>query len=132
LFSASYSSGPVCFKTVVNPHPVWSSGTILSPILGYLCFVCLSSNFSMFDQATHAQEPADVQNQPIPPNSISEKDNTIQESIAQRAESSDEYVDNVQPHLHARTFLAVFAVCLIYFAQDFALVGAGAVSGIIS
>jgi hypothetical protein len=27
-----------------------------------------------------------------------------------------------------RTYLAVFAVCLIYFAQDFALVGAGSVS----
>jgi len=32
------------------------------------------------------------------------------------------------PELHAKTFLAVFAVCLIYFAQDFALIGAGAVS----
>ncbi len=32
------------------------------------------------------------------------------------------------PHLHAKTFLAVFAVCLIYFAQVVSLVGAGAVS----
>jgi hypothetical protein len=31
-------------------------------------------------------------------------------------------------HLHAKTFLAVFAVCLIYFAQLVNLVGAGAVS----
>jgi hypothetical protein len=31
------------------------------------------------------------------------------------------------PHLHAKTFLAVFAVCLIYIAQTFTLVGAGAV-----
>ncbi|KAH6683933.1 major facilitator superfamily domain-containing protein [Halenospora varia] len=30
------------------------------------------------------------------------------------------------PHLHATTFLAVFAVLLIYFVQVFALVGAGA------
>ncbi|KAJ4290075.1 hypothetical protein N0V88_006581 [Collariella sp. IMI 366227] len=29
------------------------------------------------------------------------------------------------PHLHAKTFLAVFAVCLIYFAQLVSLVGAG-------
>jgi hypothetical protein len=32
-----------------------------------------------------------------------------------------------QPHVHAKTFLAVFAMCLIYFAQDFVLAGAGAV-----
>ncbi len=32
------------------------------------------------------------------------------------------------PHLHAKTFLAVFSVCLIYFAQLVNLVGAGAVS----
>ena len=32
------------------------------------------------------------------------------------------------PHLHAKTFLAVTAVCLIYIAQTFTLVGAGAVS----
>jgi hypothetical protein len=31
------------------------------------------------------------------------------------------------PHLHAKTFLTVFAVCLIYIAQTFTLVGAGAV-----
>ena len=31
------------------------------------------------------------------------------------------------PHVHLRTYLAVFAVCLIYFAQVFALVGAGSV-----
>lgn len=31
------------------------------------------------------------------------------------------------PHVHLKTYLAVFAVCLIYFAQDFALVGAGSV-----
>lgn len=32
------------------------------------------------------------------------------------------------PHLHAKTFLIVFAVCLIYFAQLINVVGAGAVS----
>lgn len=35
--------------------------------------------------------------------------------------------DEPQPHLHARTFLAVVAVNLIYVAQLFALVGAGSV-----
>jgi hypothetical protein len=32
------------------------------------------------------------------------------------------------PHLHAKTYLTVFAVCLIYFAQLINVVGAGAVS----
>ncbi|KAK4189070.1 major facilitator superfamily domain-containing protein [Podospora australis] len=36
------------------------------------------------------------------------------------------------PHLHARTFLAVFAVCLIYMAQVVSLVGAGAQGQIIA
>jgi len=31
------------------------------------------------------------------------------------------------PHLHAKTYLTVFAVCLIYFAQLVNVVGAGAV-----
>ena len=33
-----------------------------------------------------------------------------------------------KPHLHAKTFLAVFAICVIYFAQIYNVVGAGAVS----
>ena len=32
------------------------------------------------------------------------------------------------PHLHLKTYLAVFTVCLIYYAQLFNIVGAGAVS----
>ena len=32
------------------------------------------------------------------------------------------------PHLHAKTFLAVFAVCLIYYVQVYNVVGAGAAS----
>ncbi len=32
------------------------------------------------------------------------------------------------PRLHAKTYLAVFTVCLIYYAQLVNLVGAGAVS----
>ncbi len=39
-------------------------------------------------------------------------------------EDDEEHV----PHLHAKTFLVVFAVCLIYFAQLINVVGAGAVS----
>lgn len=36
--------------------------------------------------------------------------------------------DEPAPHLHAKTFLAVFAVAMIYAAQLFSLIGAGAVS----
>ncbi|KAK0730238.1 major facilitator superfamily domain-containing protein [Lasiosphaeris hirsuta] len=40
--------------------------------------------------------------------------------------------DEPKPHLHAKTFLAVFAVCLIYMAQLVNLVGAGAQGQIIA
>lgn len=36
--------------------------------------------------------------------------------------------DEPQPHIHLKTYLAIFAVCLVYVAQNFAIVGAGAVS----
>jgi hypothetical protein len=41
--------------------------------------------------------------------------------------SSFEDAEEKVPHLHAKTFLIVFAVCLIYFAQLINVVGAGAV-----
>lgn len=44
------------------------------------------------------------------------------------SDSGIEDADTVSPHLHAKTFLTVFAVCLIYFAQLINVVGAGAVS----
>lgn len=37
-------------------------------------------------------------------------------------------VNGPKPHLHAKTYLAVFAVCAIYFVQIYNVVGAGAVS----
>jgi hypothetical protein len=37
-------------------------------------------------------------------------------------------IDDPVPRLHAKTFLAVIAVCLIYFAQLVSIVGAGVVS----
>lgn len=60
--------------------------------------------------------------------SSAEKNNTVDEVASHHPQKIEEYGNEPQPHLHAKTFLAVFAVCLIYFAQDFALVGAGAVS----
>lgn len=43
------------------------------------------------------------------------------------SDSSDS-LDEPAPRLHAKTLLAVLAVCTIYFAQLVTLVGAGAVS----
>jgi hypothetical protein len=42
--------------------------------------------------------------------------------------SSIENKDEPVAQLHAKTFLTVFAVCLIYFAQVINIVGGGAVS----
>lgn len=36
--------------------------------------------------------------------------------------------DEPAPHLHAKTFAAVLAICCLYFTQNFCIVGAGAVS----
>lgn len=65
---------------------------------------------------------------PTTPESVSEKDKTTEEVANGIEDGSGDQDDVPPPHVHAKTFLAVFAVCLIYFAQDFALVGAGAVS----
>lgn len=35
--------------------------------------------------------------------------------------------EEVQPHVHFTTYIAVFAVCLGFVAQNFAITGAGAV-----
>jgi len=43
-------------------------------------------------------------------------------------QATDSIDDEPVPHLHAKTFLTVFAVCFIYFAQLVNVVGAGAVS----
>ena len=42
----------------------------------------------------------------------------------QPSNSSD---DEPRPHLHYKTYLAIFAICLIYFAHIYNVVGAGAV-----
>lgn len=41
--------------------------------------------------------------------------------------SNIEDEDELVPHLHMKTYLTVFAICLIYFAQLVNVVGAGAV-----
>lgn len=52
----------------------------------------------------------------------------VEEMKAHPASIESNSADEPKPHLHAKTFLAVFAVCSIYFAQLVTLVGAGAVS----
>ena len=44
------------------------------------------------------------------------------------ASEHPDLVTELQPHIHLRTYLAVLSVCLSYIAQNFAIVGAGAVS----
>ena len=48
------------------------------------------------------------------------------------ASDSSSSIDEPTPRLHAKTLLAVLAVCTIYFAQLTTLVGAGAVSSSIT
>lgn len=55
----------------------------------------------------------------------SEKDTGV---VFHRSDMSDDTSSEIEPKIGAKTFLAVVAVCLIYVAQDFTLVGAGAVS----
>ena len=65
---------------------------------------------------------------PSTPENVSDKEISAEKTLAKHQEADVDNDPEPQPHLHARTFLAVFAMCLIYFAQDFALVGAGSVS----
>lgn len=85
----------------------------------------------MLDKVAPQQE-SDISIISTSPELTSEKGTGISKVDTQHVESASEGNEELQPHLHARTFLAVFAVCLIYFAQDFALVGAGAQGQIIA
>ena len=60
--------------------------------------------------------------------SVSEKAATAATTKQQDSSASEDLNDEPRPHLHAKTFLAVFSVCLIYFVQIVNVVGAGAVS----
>lgn len=52
---------------------------------------------------------------------------TEQASSKQDSSTGDD-LDEPNPHLHAKTFLAIFSICLTYFAQNFCIIGAGSVS----
>lgn len=55
-------------------------------------------------------------------------DNEVDEKPYRDTSASIEDHNEPEPRLHAKTWLTVFAVCLIYFAQLINVVGAGAVS----
>ncbi|KAG6366957.1 hypothetical protein INS49_001138 [Diaporthe citri] len=60
------------------------------------------------------------------PSSASEKESSMHNVAASHNTALSEVGEEPKPHLHAKTFLAVFAVFGIYFAQVYCLVGAGA------
>lgn len=61
---------------------------------------------------------------------LSESDNEkCGQIVPASSEESQETHEHV-PRLHAKTFLTIFAICLIYFAQLINVVGAGAVSSL--
>ena len=59
---------------------------------------------------------------------VTEDSKELPSDVSASNNNSIEELDEPVPHLHAKTFLTVFAVCLIYFAQLINVVGAGAVS----
>lgn len=61
-------------------------------------------------------------------NSGSQTSDMVDEKRAEKADiAQNEQQDGPLTHVHATTFLALLAICLIYFAQTIALVGTGSV-----
>jgi hypothetical protein len=60
--------------------------------------------------------------------SDTEKSDPQTASEKRDANAGSDENDEAGPHLHAKTFLAVFAVAMIYFSQVLNVVGAGSVS----
>jgi hypothetical protein len=81
----------------------------------------------MADSMTHQADVPVIEKPPLTPESTSQKDGIVKEHTSAPFEGDQERSDAPQPHLHAKTFLAVFAVFMIYAAQLFAIVGAGTV-----
>jgi len=63
-----------------------------------------------------------------PTSTKSVTENAEMEKPDQTLKSGIEDQEEPIPHLHMKTYLTVFAICLIYFAQLINVVGAGAVS----
>jgi hypothetical protein len=83
----------------------------------------------MSDEITEKVQATQVVEDPstAPSEKRPESSEQEHEKPEQVTTSSIEDREEPVPHLHAKTFLTVFAVCLIYFAQLINVVGAGAV-----
>jgi hypothetical protein len=57
----------------------------------------------------------------------SQKEASASQRDVARSEGGSSSSDEPEATLHAKTYLAVFAVCMIYFVQIYNVVGAGAV-----
>jgi hypothetical protein len=78
--------------------------------------------------ADHAAPPATADSMPSPTSPEHEKSQAVKHHESHfTSGSSIESGDEPRPHLHLKTYLAVLSVCMIYFAQIYNLVGAGAV-----
>lgn len=64
----------------------------------------------------------------VPAEQVVSDDNEVDEKTYRDNSASIEDHKEPEARLHAKTWLTVFAVCLIYFAQLINVVGAGAVS----
>jgi hypothetical protein len=87
-------------------------GTVACLPFPWVCFVLINMS------TTEETKPAIA---------ATEDEKTATVSSEKAAAHSDSEDENTPAHLHAKTWLAVLAVCLIYFAQLVNLVGAGAV-----
>ncbi|KAK3328580.1 major facilitator superfamily domain-containing protein [Cercophora scortea] len=63
---------------------------------------------------------------PIPSSPAASSTHHPEKTAQEQHPSQVDDRDEPKPHLHAKTFLAVFAVCSIYFVQIYNVVGAGA------
>jgi hypothetical protein len=76
-----------------------------------------------------AEKPVTTNSESTSEKVISEKDAVV-ENVVPHSDIEDH--GDAQPHIHLKTYLAVFAVFMIYAAQLFAIVGAGTVSKLLS
>lgn len=81
----------------------------------------------MSEESMEKADTMQVTEEPTPAVERPESSEPEHEKPEELTTSSIEDPEEPVPHLHAKTFLTVFAVCLIYFAQLINVVGAGAV-----
>lgn len=72
---------------------------------------------------TQMEKPVTPSSQSLGERDIIEKSAAIDNVFSEHSDLEDH--GGAQPHIHMKTYLAVFAVFMIYAAQLFAIVGAG-------